>query len=489
VLLAGCLLSLVWLVHPWYEAGDETNDAAIYVACARALLSGAGYSYLGEPFTVRPPGMSALIAPVLAARGSDWHALNLLVALFGVACVGLLFAHTRARIGTGLALLVAAALWLSDPFQRLCNQVMSDVPGAALLLACLLVERWAARRPSVARDVVLGACIGLATYVRSVTILLVPAIAAARVLRRWARRGDPGAEPWSRVLLAGLAPLALSAFLVKLPWDVRCALHHPAPPVDQNYLYSYSTAMWHVDGGDPSSPARGLGEIAARVPGRAVQVLSLLGSGMRDSDGGAAAALGAVVLLLAAVAAWRRRESAELFALLVLGVLLVYFGFRDRLALPIWVLALPAAAEGALVLARRPLGERNATLAAAGVLLALPVLCFHPRRDWDRIEAAHAFYQRYAAEVRAAVPEDVRVASQIGWHLSVYLDRPVWSLFFAARRAGGPAGALAVVERHGIGAIALSPRIEADRKALPWLAERFGPPVVAAESVVLRTRR
>ena len=61
--------SLFWLVHPWYEATDETNDASIYLLTAKALAAGEGYSYLGAPFTIRPPGFSALIAPWIAARG------------------------------------------------------------------------------------------------------------------------------------------------------------------------------------------------------------------------------------------------------------------------------------------------------------------------------------------------------------------------------------------------------------------------------------
>ncbi len=489
VLVAGCLLSLPFLVHPWFEAGDETNDASIYIASARALLAGEGYSYLGEPFTVRPPGMSALIAAILAWRGADFLALNLLVASFGAACVALLFVHARERLGLPLAFLVAAAVWLSTPFQQLCNQVMSDVPGTALLLACLCIERWADRRPSLLRDSLLGACIGAATYVRSVTLLLMPAIVAVRIVRRWLGRGDPQAEPWPRFLLLRVLPVVALTLLVKLPWDLHSAAHHPVPPVDQNFLFSYSTAMWHVDGGDPASAPRAWSEILGRPPGRLVQVLSLLGSRMGTSASGAHAALGAVVLALALVTLVRRRESAELFALMVLGVLLVYFGFRDRLVLPLWILLLPAAVEGFLWCCERLGRARMARAAAALLLVALPILDFRPRAGWDRIEAAHQFYARYAEQVAAAVDPGVRIAAPIGWHLAVFLDRPVWSLFFGQRRAGMEEGTRAVLARHGIGAIVLSPRIESDRRALPWYEARFGPATVRSDCVVLRVPR
>ncbi len=506
------LASLPWLVHGWYEAGDETNDAAIYVASARALLAGEGYSYLGEPFTVRPPGMSVLLAAIFAWRGADWHAVNLAVSLSGVACVAFLYLHARRRIGAVLAALVALAVWFSTPFQTLCNQAMSDVPGAALLFACLALERWAEARPSLKRDLVLGLVIGLSTYVRSVTILLVPAIVVARAWRArssaqpasasarssaqpedastWSGARPRDVRAWVRFGLTRLAPLALAAFAAKIPWDVRCAQNHPTPPVDQNFLFSYSTAMWHVDGGDPSSPARELSSIAERVPERAETVLSLLGARMGTSaNESATVAVGILLLALAAVTCWRRRESAELFAAAFLMVLFIYFGFRDRLALPLWLVVLPAATEGLLVLLRARIGTITATAVVAVALAALPFLDFRPRAGWDRIEAEHAFYERYAAEVRAAVPPDQRVASQIGWHLSVFLDRPVWSLFFAARRAGGPEGALQAIERHGIDAIALSPRIAADKSIAPWLAQRMDAIWSSADAAVLRVRR
>jgi hypothetical protein len=363
--------------------------------------------------------------------------------------------------------------------------------------------------------------------VRSVVILLVPAIAAARVFAAWrgaggrgagARGADVGARAtsaavaaarprdaraWLRFALTSIVPFALAAFAVKAPWDARCATNHPTPPVDQNYLFSYSTAMWHVDGGDPSSPRRELASIAARVPERAETVLGLLGARLAPAEPEAPAAaspapaarsaadvaVGAALVLLLALNAWRRRESAELFALGFLAVLLVYFGFRDRLALPLWLIALPAAVEAFVWIFGARTGPLLARAVAAGALLALPFLDFRPRAGWDRIEAQHRFYERYAAEVAAAVPPEKRVASAIGWHLSVYLDRPVWSLFFGMRRAGGPAGLFDVLQRRSIDAVALSPRVPSDRVLAPHLEGRADAIHNSPDALVLALRR
>ena len=174
------LASLALLVRPWYE---PVNDAALYISTARSIAAGEGYQYLGIPFTVRPPGFSLLIAPIVTFAEGDFFALNLFVSLLGVTTVFLLFFHQRSRLGWPLALLTALLVWLNAAFQRRCNTVLSDVPGAAALLACLLVARWSERRPSPRRDVVLGLAIGLSAYVRVANLLLVGAIILARMLR------------------------------------------------------------------------------------------------------------------------------------------------------------------------------------------------------------------------------------------------------------------------------------------------------------------
>jgi hypothetical protein len=498
-LLVVLLASLFWLVHPWYEAGDETNDASIYIACAKSMLAGEGYAYLGEPFTVRPPGFSALLALLIAWRGVQFPLLNLFVSLFGVALVACLFAFARARVGTLVALAIAFAAWFNDGFRTLCCQVMSDVPGAALLLAYLLVERWAARRPSWKRGLLLGSVVSVFAHVRSILVLLGPATLLARLFTKLSS-GERGG--WWTFVLTRIAPLALSLILIQLPWNLRNAAHHPEPPVDQNYLYSYSAAMWHVDGGDPGSPRRSVAEVAARVPGHTLSLLDALGrrmcprpraeataaDGEPGSFGALDAAIGAVLLACVAAIAFRRREAPEIFALANVAVLCTYFGFRDRLVLPIWILALPAAAECALLLARRALAGR-AELAIAALFLALPILDFRLRAGWDKIERNHQATAELCAALSAKLAPGERVAAPIGWHYSVYLDRPVWSLFFAARREGGLQGAEHVIAKYGIGAVVLSPMFPADRAMIPWFREHHGPGEAAGAGFVFRVGR
>jgi len=490
-----CIATLPFLVHGWFEANDETNDAAIYVACARSILAGDGYSYLGVPFTIRPPATSYLTAAVMAWRGESWPLdgwwwMNLVTSCIGIAGIVWMYLHARTRVPVWLAWLLALAVWFSTPYQELCNQVMSDVPGAALVLLCLGLERWAQAHASTTQrawwtGAVVGVAIGLSTYMRSIAILLVPAIVAARSFAHW----RTGQKNWTAFVVRRLVPLVAAAWLVKLPWDLYVGANPPPIPVEQNFLHSYSAAMWHVDGGDPSSPWRSVGDIVGRVPERWTQVSSLLGSGMLTSKGTLSQqALGALVLALVAWIAWRRRAAPELFALGATTVILIYFGFRDRLLLPIWLVALPAAFEGLILLVGR-ISVTTAHGVAALVLLAWSASSMDPRAHWNQAQSQHEYFTRLAADAKTLLPAEARVAAPIGWHTSVFLQQPVWSLFFAVRRAGNDfSAAEGVFDRQRIDHVLLSPRIPADKPWAEWLTQRYGAPRVQGEAYVWQVR-
>src|SRR6185503_9322986 len=120
------------------------------------------------------------------------------------------------------------------------------------------------RGPSWRRDALLGAWIGLSTYMRSVCVLVLPAILAARFvenLRAGSRRLG-----WLDFLRGRAAALVLATVAVMAPWSVRNALVDAPAPEDQNFVYSYSTGLFHVDAGDPGSPLRSLADVAGVVP-------------------------------------------------------------------------------------------------------------------------------------------------------------------------------------------------------------------------------
>jgi hypothetical protein len=505
-LAALMLASLPWLVHPYYEADVETNDAAMYILSAEALLSGQGYAYVGEPFTIRPPGVSVMLAPILHWRGLDFGAMNLLVSLFGAAGILALFAWLRPRVGTFVAAAFGLFVWLNPGFRHFSNQVMSDVPGVSLTIVLFLVERWADRRRSWKRDLVLGLAIGLTSYVRTILILVLPAVVLARMWRNLTARAGPighaGREPWMPFLARRVAPVFLGTLLVFLPWSLRNSAVAPRGAVDQNFIHSYGTGLFHVDGGDPDSPLRPLSDVTNRMPDRAEKVLSLLGSRLDTNEGGAAhIAVGALIALASLYLLWKQKRSAEIYFFMGVFVLLVYFGFRDRLALPLYVLGWAALAEilcGANPASVAPALRRG--LVAAG-LVAFAVFGFRYREGWAELEEGHHARIEQSRAWNERLPADARVATAIGWHHSVYLGRPVYSLYFAIRRKAreadarglkGPArnemsGAEEVIDKYGINTVILDAN-PSDRSLLPYFQLRYGNGVRAGEGWIFRVR-
>lgn len=467
VLVVG--VSLFGSVHPWY---DPTNDGSMYIATARSLVAGEGYRYLGIPFVIRPPGFSLLIAPLLAWRGTDFHALNLLVSLFGALGVVAFHFSLRARLGVGLATLVPLVLWFAPGYQRLCNQVMSDVPGWSALLACLLLAaRWGPRW-SAGRALAFGLVLGLATLLRSGNLLLAPALVGTWLL---AQRMPLGA--W----LARSAWLALGAALVLGPWALRNRAVAAPPPADQTLLYSYSTGMWHTDMGDPRSPRVPLDELLARVPKQGRKLLHTLGTGLGEGPAQPWTLPLAWILIAATLLqAVRRRGAEELFALATLGVVAVYFGYAGRLLLPVFAFALAALVELVRDGVARLAGARSGIAAGALVCLAWLAGQWKPRADWPEIEALHRAYAATAAQVNARLAPGARLGAWRGWHHAVFLERPVYSFEQACERAASPLAAETLIETYAIDTLLLSelglpPSVQrAERAFAAWVAQRYG---------------
>lgn len=213
LLIIICGLSLPYLVHPWYEMHA---DSSMYIACAKSILDGKGYSYLDIPFIIRPPGFSLMLTPIIAVFGTHFYTFNLYVCLFGVIGIVLLFLFNKYRIGASSAFLLALAVWFNPTYQRSCNQVMSDVPGIMLIILCLLIEQIASKSPSIKREVLLGVCIGVSSYVRSISIFLVPAIAFSRLSEMFLDRES--GIPWVTFLYKYLGIYVIKVLIILLPW-------------------------------------------------------------------------------------------------------------------------------------------------------------------------------------------------------------------------------------------------------------------------------
>jgi len=482
LLIVGALLLLAVLVHPWY---DPKNDSSMYIAAARAIAAGDGYTYLEMPFHLRPPGFSVLISPIVGTLGAQFRALNLYVGVWGVAGIVLLFIYLRTRVGWQLSLISSLAVWLNPAYQRFCNQVMADVPGTTLLFGCLLLERWVARAPSWKRDLLLGVSIGLSAYVRTVNVLLVPAIVVAWSLERWLGRDRSRSWP---ALAGRLAIVVIGAWIVMLPWSVRNHYRAPAPPADQTRLHNYSTAVFHQDKGDPASPRVPLGELLQRIPERGVDVATAMTRRMQSQDSVTHPGL---ALLIAACWGWvlvKRRAPSDFFVGGTLLVLVLYPGFQDRLLVPIYMLVLGSVTEASRDLLRRLTEARVATAIVAAALLALIVVDLKPRHKWTEIENAHRHFEQACSIIDSRVPSTVRLGSGTGWHYNACLGRSVYGLKHTVFRAGTPDAVEQAIDKYRIETVVLSDRDPLDRSLLGYFQGHYTDVEKVGELTFIRVR-
>jgi len=468
--LAAIAASLPFLVHPWYDW--TYSDSGSYIDTARALLAGEGYTHLERPFTLRPPGFSLILAPILSAFETSFEAINWAVNGFGATAVVLLYGLTRRRLGWPLALAVAAAVWLNPAYRQLCNQAMADAPGLAFILAGLVLAAWADEAPSWRRELALGLLIGVAWHVRTAALLLLPAILISRLWRRFG--ASQPAPAWRSVLVGRMALLTGVVVLAVLPWTLRNQSVAAEPPADQTAAYSYSTGMWHEDPGDPGSPRLGLATILERIPDNGRRIAAFVGSRLTEREPSAASDVLALLALAGLCAMLlKHRAPAELFALGLLSTAVVYYDLRDRLLLPVWVIGFTASVELVRDLIRWRAG---ASMATGAVLVIVAALIWHDlelRLHWSRLESLHQGLFARCQAVEELIDEDARLAAGFNWHYGVCLDRPVYSLVFAVHRSGSTSSVENVIDRYDLDTVVLNSRDPADANLLRYFRSRY----------------
>ncbi|MFT5052146.1 MAG: hypothetical protein ACI8QZ_003578 [Chlamydiales bacterium] len=492
LVLVAALASLSVTVLPTYNA---ERDGSIYIGVARSLLAGDGCSYLGQPFTLRPSGFAVLIAPVLAVFGTDYQVLNLYVSLFGILALALLFLYQRERLGGGLALLCCVALWLNPGYQRLCNIALSDVPGLALLMLCLLIERRATARFSWRAEIALGICIGLSAYVRSILILLVPAIVVARVFSHV--MSSPRRAGWKLLVARQLLVFSIAAVAVQVPGSIRNRVSAPDPPADQFSLHSYSAAMWHTDASDPRSPRQSTARILERAPIRLRQTAEVLGSRMTSRVQGTKApthgldpvhaGVSLSLFLCLVLLLVRYRSAVEVFTCASVGVITLYFGFGGRLLLPVFALLLCGAVEMLRDLFGGLVGPRRGQILVGALVLTLISLDFDPHAGWEEIEASHAKLAQVAEDLSPVLTDDSVLATLRGHDYMVELDRPVVSLRFVLDRPTDISPIERIIDKYGVNTVFLV-GAQATGAVGSYLDDLYGPGNVAGSVTVWRVR-
>lgn len=326
------------------------HDDAMYVILARALASGEGYRYLNLPgapaATHFPPGYPAFLAvvswfaPAFPASVMVFKALNALL-LAAAAVFVTRLARERAMSDVS-ALVLGATCALSVPLLVLGSLVLSEPLFLALVLALLAPLESLAERPGgIARPLLLGLGVAVATLVRSHGIVLVPAVLVLLAARRRWR---------DAALFGGSAAVAL------LPWQLWSAAHAgqlPAPLLGNYDSY----AAWWLQGLRASGPGM-IPDTIARTTSESLQMFAVLFSPLRATVARAATLVALAVL--AGAGAWRLRHRLPVTLLFIAGylaIVLVWPFNPARFLWGIWPLLLLLVGAGAQAAAAMSTGH------------------------------------------------------------------------------------------------------------------------------------
>jgi hypothetical protein len=161
---------------------------------------------------------------------------------------------------------------------------------------------------------------------------------------------------------------------------------------------------------------------------------------------------------------------------------------RQRYLIPIFLLALPAALDSLAWLGEKLASPRAVRSTLTVLVLVVVALDFAPRKGWDEIETRHARLTAGCAAIDAALPRSAVLAAPVGWHLSVYLGRPVFNLAPTMTREKRMDSSEAVFDRHGIDTVVTADFAFGGEVYEKYLVRKYGPGQVVGEARVYRVR-
>jgi 4-amino-4-deoxy-L-arabinose transferase-like glycosyltransferase len=290
------LLVLAALVVLLYAAGLNPfwrfqPDSALYMGLARSLARDGTYSFNGQEHVFALPGFPAMLSLVYMALGENFLAMNALVSLFGLGCVGLgylLFSELSLTPFQRLACLLLLAF--SRTLYYYSSHIMTDVPFAFFAIAALYLGLRMLRAQGRAAW---GWCLAAAAAATAACAVrpLGPALLAALVGALWLR---PGVRARWRPNLGMTAVLLGPVLAAAAVWAYRGAAF--GAPLGSTYFRRFVSS-------------RGIDGVAMHLLRGVPTLLGSLTDPVLGSDMGVT--FGVVLAVLMGVGLWKALRGGE----------------------------------------------------------------------------------------------------------------------------------------------------------------------------------
>ncbi len=403
-LLPALVMLTATLVVRWasvpYMVG-VLHDDGIYLLLARSIASGDGFHYshlIGAPTATHYPPLYPLFLAVVVRLAPSFpenvpFLLGLNAVFVGIAACGWwLLATTQLAWRRAPAAAGALVATLASPVLMLASALMSEPLFLALLFPALVLSERATASTGRPRVVAMGALIGVIMLVRTHALALLLAVTIVLVVRR----------RW----LDAAVTFAV-ALVVQLPWMLWS--HWASPRVPAPLEGAYGPYLDWFFGGIRSG---GIGFVVATARVNLGETWVLLqdriAAGLPTAVHHAALACMLVALIAGTWSLARRTPVTIAFAMLYLGMVLVWPYSPWRFEWAVWPLVALVAMEGVHVAWLR--AGRWRVVVGIGALL--PALAFL------RVEL-HAYATRsWRTPARQAAAQIAPVLAWVRTHTS-----------------------------------------------------------------------
>ncbi|MFT5049281.1 MAG: 4-amino-4-deoxy-L-arabinose transferase-like glycosyltransferase [Chlamydiales bacterium] len=400
LLYAACAVFL-WAALDWRPEWD----GSVYLLLARSLAAGDGYLYQGEPFYLRPPGLSWLLSFMAQDGSFDAQRVNQLLMFFATTSVFAIYLATRDLHDRRCALVVALLSGTSLLFSQLFNSVFAEFPFVTFsLLATAALERSVRARERWWIWAALGGvALASAILMRTVGVLLLPGVLLVPLIR------CRGRDRWR-----GVMPVLLTCALT-MPWwqHSRAVSAQVEVPVEQDLLFDYATALFRVDPGDPNSARVDLDGWIERITANCGDLMRDLTESTLHISAGPVLQIGLLMLLAVGLGcALRRRGPSmlEWLGIVYVPLIATYFVYDKRLVMPLVPLVYLYLASAFRCLVTFVLPQRRARV--LGFLLAIALLTVNLvalSRELEGRTHAGKVNEQIARGVLEHTPPDARI--------------------------------------------------------------------------------
>ncbi len=379
-----CLATVTLLADTdWHHYADS----ATYLRTAQSLAAGEGYTYQGEAYSLRPPGLAWLLSFVVDRPFDprDCLDVNLVIQVSAVAMLLCLCLALRRLHGTPSALLVTLMFACNPITLGGFNSVFSEFPHLALFFGgawLLLPDRETGTSVSFGRGLLGALLLGASLWFRPVALAVLPCLFLLKHGKGRLRHG----------LGHGLLVLVLV-----LPWmlHARAVMADAPRPATQRVAFSNLNGMFHEDARDPDSPRLSADAWLERLQRNLSDVTAGLDYAFLGGDKvwarvqeadrrqvrtaetrPAAMILAGLMACCMLFSCIKRGSLLDGYMLLYTVIILLWFTFVHRMLLPVLPLAMSSVVFTIEYLVARcvRLAEQPRTLATALGLLALTAL-------------------------------------------------------------------------------------------------------------------